>query len=354
LRLAEELGPVGKRWEPDGPEMTDYIRDQAHLFLGSRLVDSDPRAALEHFRKTGPQFKDQFSAVALRNMGDLEGAMASLAVAERFHRDKRTTHTAEDILTRATRWAGAWALHLKALLRGQPDMNLADPASAAARCREAIELLETNLKVDATDALAVVTRSQFQTTLGMLIADTDPAESVRILSEVLASGMYPGPPWPRGWMRDARWGISYPLRKLGKTHEALQQAQQSVTEAPPEVIADAHKAVADALMDLGRKEAALEEYRAAVAAAEKRASSVPKNMVVRANLARHYDALGRHFELARDWRSAREWYSKAHTLWRDWSKAGGVLNPFVSASERRLAGLVARCDAALVSAIRRN
>ena len=351
LRLAAVL-PAGRRWEPDGPEMTDYIRDQAHLFVGIRLVDSDPPAALEHFRKTGPQFKDQYSAVALRNMGDLEGAMASLAVTERFQLDKTTTHTAEDILTRTVRWARAWALHLEALLRGQRDMNLADPAAAAAKCRKAIELLETNLKVDAADALAIGTKNQFLTTLGMLIADTDPAESVRTLSAVLASRMYPGPPW--GWMKDARWGISYPLRKLGKTHEALQQAQQGVTEARPESIADAHRAVADALMDLGRKEAALEEYRAAVAAAEKRASSLPKNMVVRAALAWHYDALGRYFEIGGDWRSAKDWYAKAHALWRDWSKAGGVLNPFVIRSERRAAGLIAKCDAALVSVVRRN
>jgi len=348
LRLTESLGPTGKRWEPDGAELGSYLRDQAFLFLGRRLLDSDPAGALDHFRKTGPQFRGLFSGIALLRLGDLEAGIISLRsgragdVPAWSPRKGDSGVPVDDVLRRAHRIGRAASLFHQASALGSPfRMNLGDSAEAVSSCRKALALIEENLARDAADPNMLIYRYRTLSTLGAVLADSSPTKSVSAYSEVISAKLYQGSREPM--IKEAGWQISYPLRRLGKRHEALQHAQQSAIEL---LNANAYKAVADALLDLGRRDAALEHYRKAVAAAEKAAAAAPRNMVPRAELAGVYEAHGKYYELAKEWRPAGEWYAKAHGLWRDWAKSGGVSNPFVVRSERRMGQAVARCGAA--------
>jgi tetratricopeptide (TPR) repeat protein len=139
----------------------------------------------------------------------------------------------------------------------------------------------------------------------------------------------------------ARWQISYPLRKLGRRHEALQAAMEAAAApGPPSV--NAQLAVGDAELDLGRREAALAHYRTALALAEKRAADAPKNLRARAELADTYQRLGAHYEALRDGSSAGEWQEKAHGVWESWASRGGISNAFVIRKQRETAQALAR------------
>jgi tetratricopeptide (TPR) repeat protein len=144
-------------------------------------------------------------------------------------------------------------------------------------------------------------------------------------------------------MEQAYWVISYPMRKLGKRHEALQYAQQSLKVR---AMVGAYNAVGDAELDLNNRSAALEHYRLALVLAEKQVRQAPRNMQRRTELAATYEGLERYYETEKNLTSAREWYQKALEVWRDWPRFGES-GPLNVRREQEAARMVARCEAAL-------
>jgi tetratricopeptide (TPR) repeat protein len=343
LRLSLLLGPgTPKFYGPDAPETGTYFQSLAWNRLGNQVLDSDPAKAFEYFSKA-PKInppgagqtpnRSSLRASALALMGDLEGGVAMAKDSLEGLRKLQANYPHENIRKRVMRVTAARIEFGVAGVQGSPfRMNLGDSAAAVAACRRAITILDGVLARDPSDGEAQSRKLEALSTLGAVLSAQDPAESVKAYTQVLSSRAYPGRAPVNPTITDARWQISYPLRRLGRRQEALEAALRSVTERP---VANAYNAAGDAQLDLGRPEAALEQYRMALAAAERRASAV---------LAGTYGHLGRYYESTRDWQAAREWYGKAHGVWANWTKAGGVSNPFVIRSEREMARAVARCD----------
>jgi tetratricopeptide (TPR) repeat protein len=123
---------------------------------------------------------------------------------------------------------------------------------------------------------------------------------------------------------DARWQISYPLRRLGQEDEAAEYARAAVKqEASPA----ARAALGDALRDIGDPAGAREQYRLAADNVQRLVAQKPKNMPARAQLADLYRRLGELSVRTRDLAAAKAWFTKELEVWTTWEKHG-VSNSF--------------------------
>ncbi|HUQ92664.1 MAG TPA: serine/threonine-protein kinase [Bryobacteraceae bacterium] len=348
LRLIPILGSgSGKYFGPNapGPDTADYLRDLALSFLGKGVQDSDPAKALSYFRKISFEaLRKPTSILPVDRMGDIEGAWNAVEDYLRFISELQASYPAQDIRKRVMRLTeGLFMIYGADILASPFRMNLRQTDPAASLCRKAMTITEEVLAMGAPDSAAQSGKLAALAVLGAVLSTQDPAAAVKAFEQVLSSDIYPGRgPYSVMTITNARWQISYPLRRIGRHQEGLEQALRSVSEKPIE-IEDAYNAVGDAQLDLKRPEAALEYYRKALAVTETFLAEKPKNMYLRAKAAGTYDRLGRYYEKMQDWQSARAWYTKAHGLWANWTQPGGISNPFVVRREREMAQAVARC-----------
>jgi tRNA A-37 threonylcarbamoyl transferase component Bud32 len=348
MRLASMLpSNTPKIFGPNGPETGEYLRTLGLLFIGWRTVLVDPASALEVWNKMWTPVQHSSLMYAYDALGDIDRTLAAAVDCARFLRNLQAGYPLENIRKRVMRLSEARAELMSGRVLGSPfHMSFGETTLAEAACRRALRITDEALTHDSSDEGFKTFRLLVLTILAAVRSVRLPAEAVDIYKEVLSSSTYPGladaQGLQQGLIQDARWQITYPLRKLGRKQEALDQALASIRERPA---VGAHLAAGDAELDIGTRDAALEQYRKALGIAEKRATGAPKNMRWRFELAQVYDHLGRYYESTHEWESAWNWYSKAHAVWAKWTEAGGVSNRFVIRSERETAQAVARCAA---------
>jgi non-specific serine/threonine protein kinase/serine/threonine-protein kinase len=348
LELNAMLKPeLGRRWEPDGPPLVSYLRDEAYFILSNKTRPTDPQAALEYSRKVShAQMRGWGIMTALHRLGDLQGA-ANQALSIERHTAQEIEHRGfpNDLLSQVQAATRALSAIVASNSLGNPfGPNLDDPLSAADACKRAVAGLEDALKRDPTDPNLRARRFLGLACLGAALSNTNPQASVAAYREALSREEHLPPRISAfGAYFEPRWQISYPLRKLGMRSEALQQARQALERR---LSVAAHLAVGDAELDLGNRPAALEHYRLALAMAEKQVAAVPRDMVLRDQLGRAYQRLGNYHETANDLRAARDWYEKALDVWRGWTKYG-ISSPYNVRREREAARMIARCEARL-------
>jgi tetratricopeptide (TPR) repeat protein len=167
-------------------------------------------------------------------------------------------------------------------------------------------------------------------------AENEPARAIELYQKALEDTK-------PGWLMssvDAQWKITYPMRKLGRREEALEQARRAVESNDS---TRAHLALAEALAENRDAAGAAAQFQQAIGRAESRVAERPHHMPLRAELADAHERAGRFDAIRADWPSAQEHFKKALDIWRTWTQFG-TSSPYNLRRERETAALLARAE----------
>lgn len=291
LALARHLPGKGKR--VNGPtSMLLYGLGVAQLGTG------DPKAALATFRT--PPFRPETIGMqphALAAMGDLETAVAGLK-ANIAGCEKELAKGGPGLVRRIITYAEASQMSALASYLANPRKpNLGRSSEALTLVTRAIGLVESVAQRDPSDRSFVSELARAYRVKAAILADIEPAEAVQLCRK--ASAQDPG----------ARAQSAYPLRKLGRTQEALQE----LTAAMADPLGDEDAILArldlgDLRLHQGDRKSAEEAYAQALDIAQKAVTQKPNMMLLRKDLADCYERLGM--------------WDKSLAVWNEWTRWG--------------------------------
>ncbi|MBL8206787.1 MAG: protein kinase [Blastocatellia bacterium] len=307
---------------------------------------------------------------ALARQGDLDGTMEyyrrALPIREDLVKRRPDNAMVRRNLTTAYNWMGN---HL-----GNPEMiNRGEVAAALEYFRKAMKITEELAAADPKDMQMQHDLTLGYSRLGLMLANSDPAQAVRLQRQSLAisQAVLQAKPDDYRFLRrhlQALRRIAAPLQSLGDRDGALRHLQQALEavqkltaagRATAEIQREAqrvHLALADLYLVMRNHPQANLHYEQVQALVEKESAAKDLSKLwsqaeANAGWARYYTALGEDkntpsaARLAA-WRSARIWRQKTLDVWQQWNQQAKP-NPFGATQQELAARALAQCDAAL-------
>jgi tetratricopeptide (TPR) repeat protein len=323
-------------WSSGGQPLVPYLARRAYFSLsGIRQFQDDPKGALELSGPSGPILGPRVESTSLYLMGDLQGAIQALQPSIAREHDYFSQTPAEDLMTQIRRMGlGQMKIFVGRDLYDAFGMSLGDRAGARKAYTEAIRVLTEVVRRDPVNPAGQGLLHTAWMHLADLLAEDQPAQSIQTYRKALE---YTKPGWLVSSI-DAQWKITYPMRKVGRRREALEQARLA---AESNDTSGARLALAEALAANQEGQAAGEQFRNAIDRAASRVATRPHHMPWRAALAETYERSGRFYATAGNRQAAQEHYQKALEIWRTWTQFG-ISNPYRLRRERQAALQLAR------------
>ncbi len=256
-------------------------------------------------------------------------------------------------------------LNLSSLLGSPEDLNLDDRTSALPHARIAVEIAESIAATDGEDFRARDDVASAYRNLGSILLEDRPAEALAAYQKAAAisEGLSLAAPSNAKFRHDisfSQMAIGESLLRLGRSREALQrlapalETMKSHAAASPDQISltvdvgRIHGDIGDGLLAQGDEKGAYENYRQALAAAEKLIRFAPASLYFQRQHGDALESLGRYYvTLARRRRElkpeARSWLQKSLAVWRGWTSRS-VAVPYAGVRERQVAALIALMD----------
>jgi tetratricopeptide (TPR) repeat protein/predicted Ser/Thr protein kinase len=328
-------------WYPGGQPLVPYLARQAYHSLSRiRLVNDDLKGALELSKLCGPILGPRVENASLYLMGDLDGSIRALSPVIAYASDYLAHAQGENMMTQLMRTG----LGQTKILAGRElydpfGMSLGDRPGAIKAYEEAIRLVSEVVRRDPEHFVAKALLHTGWMYIADIRAENEPARAIEIYRKALE---YTKEGYFMSSM-DAQWKITYPMCKLGRHQEALEQARRAV-ESNDSI--GARLALAETLMANHDEEDAGEQFRQTISQAEMRVAEHPHHMPLRAELADAYERTGRFYASRADRRSAQAHLEKALHIWRTWTQFG-ISNRYSKRRERDAAALLAQAQTRL-------
>lgn len=344
LRYQRLLGSSFKEklaWYPGGQPLVPYLAYQAYFTLSRiRRLNDDPKGALELSSLCGRILGPRSAHTSLFLMGDLNGAIRALHPVIASAADYLAHAQAESMMTQLMRTGLAQVKMWVARDLSDPfGMSLGDRDSAIGAYEEAIRLLSEVVRRDPEHLVGKALLHTALMHVADIRAENEPARAIELYRKALE---YTKAGWTVSSI-DAQWKITYPMRKLGRYQEALEQARRAVESNDS---TGARLALAEALAATHDQVSAEEQFLQAIDRAERRVTELPHHMPLRVELADAHERAGRFYASRAGWRSAQEHFAKALNIWRTWSQFG-ILNSYRQRRERETAALLVQTETRL-------
>jgi tetratricopeptide (TPR) repeat protein/predicted Ser/Thr protein kinase len=338
LRYQRLLGSsfAGKlSWYPGGQPLVPYLAYQAYMSLSRmRQLEDDLKGALELSPLCGRILGPRVEHTSRFLMGDLDGAIRALLPVVASSADYLARAQAESMMTQLMRTGLAQLkMFVGRDLYDPFGMSLGDRDGAIGAYEEAIRLTGEVVRRDPEHLVGKGLLHTAWMHMADIRAENEPARAIELYRKALEDTK-------PGWLMssiDAQWKITYPMRKLGRHQEALEQARRAVESNSS---SGARLALAEALAANREQAAAADQFRQAIDRAGMRVAEHPRHMPLRVELADACERAGRFYAASRNWQAAHEHYGKALEIWRTWPHFGAP-NPYRLRRERQAALLVA-------------
>ncbi|HXS94561.1 MAG TPA: serine/threonine-protein kinase [Candidatus Limnocylindrales bacterium] len=205
-------------------------------------------------------------------------------------------------------------------------LTYGDDRAAAAFHEKALAAARELVAEDPRNATAQFDLAITETDLCVAMNSYDPAKAIGYCLEAMAIAER----WPTQFATDGiLTGLAGSLQGLGRLEEARKtlaraiSARRSMVESDPEHfnrrqwLMRSQNQMADLLLEMGDREAALASRREALSAAEAIAAEHPGNLLCRRDLADTYEGMARYYAPS-DPQQARGWYQKSLDIWTAW------------------------------------